>query len=396
MAECTADDFRKFEKLLMQAGFCEISDWQYLNLGLSNKNFRFLAKYSDCEPQFFVLRQNQSEMLTEHARRLELENWQLASQLDIAAPLIWSSEDGLFYVSRFIAQKAFDWSYWQAEVPAKQFRLYSDRQDLKSCLTNKLSNSTKLYIDLGMVPLATVDASKLTAASKPCEQQRLSRLTFEAMIQRAPERALLELLNTLIEVPAPHNMISTAEQWHHYRDRLMAISAQLEDSKLLNPQLKHWQAMLNNMLMQESEIESWLQQMQANLLTPQFCHRDLNPYNLLVENDRLVCIDFEYACCSNPLFDLASILCTHRLNPDQQQWLIENYLENHPNLKSAAIDSVYAACKIYWLFATSWALMMAADEYMGIVGLDNSESEPETVKNLADYLQFAQTYLRYI
>lgn len=52
------------------------------------------------------------------------------------------------------------------------------------------------------------------------------------------------------------------------------------------------------------------------------CHRDLTPENILLANDRLYLIDFEYVCLADASFDLATISFHHQLSAtDEQHWL---------------------------------------------------------------------------
>lgn len=52
------------------------------------------------------------------------------------------------------------------------------------------------------------------------------------------------------------------------------------------------------------------------------CHRDLTPENILLANDRLYLIDFEYVCLADASFDLATISFHHQLSAnDELHWL---------------------------------------------------------------------------
>lgn len=52
------------------------------------------------------------------------------------------------------------------------------------------------------------------------------------------------------------------------------------------------------------------------------CHRDLTPENILLANDRLYLIDFEYVCLADASFDLATISFHHQLSTtEEQHWL---------------------------------------------------------------------------
>jgi thiamine kinase-like enzyme len=73
----------------------------------------------------------------------------------------------------------------------------------------------------------------------------------------------------------------------------------------------------------------------------------------------LYCIDFEYCCSSHPLFELAGVIACHRLSPSARQWLIQQYLDNHPHLTSNSVQALGAALDIFWLYSCAWALQMA-------------------------------------
>jgi thiamine kinase-like enzyme len=81
---------------------------------------------------------------------------------------------------------------------------------------------------------------------------------------------------------------------------------------------------------------------------------------LLLKNNRLCCIDFEYATASHPLCELAVVLATHALTPYQQSVLVKQYLSGHPYVTAQAVTAVPAAIDMYWVFACYWALLMAA------------------------------------
>ncbi|WP_406829034.1 phosphotransferase [Microbulbifer sp. ARAS458-1] len=58
------------------------------------------------------------------------------------------------------------------------------------------------------------------------------------------------------------------------------------------------------------------------------CHNDLLPANLLVgEFAGLRAIDWEYAACGHPYFDLATVTLGFEMENDQQQALLEGYLQ---------------------------------------------------------------------
>jgi thiamine kinase-like enzyme len=58
-----------------------------------------------------------------------------------------------------------------------------------------------------------------------------------------------------------------------------------------------------------------------------FGHNDLLAANLLDDGSRLWLLDWEYAGYNSPLFDLANLAGNSELPPEQEDWLLEAYLE---------------------------------------------------------------------
>jgi thiamine kinase-like enzyme len=54
------------------------------------------------------------------------------------------------------------------------------------------------------------------------------------------------------------------------------------------------------------------------------CHNDMIADNI-VEADRLMFLDWEYACDNDPLFDLASLICFHNLSDERADTLLDAY-----------------------------------------------------------------------
>lgn len=166
-------------------------------------------------------------------------------------------------------------------------------------------------------------------------------------------RLLQELLLQLRELPTGPYAISITEQWQEYHQQMLAYQASLA--------LTHdWSERVAKLLGIQINVKHWCDDLAACLIKPQFCHRDLNPHNLLLKNNRLYCIDFEYATASHPLCELAVVLATHALTPAQQNELVTQYLSQHPYVTVHAVAAVPAAIDMYWVFACYWALLMAA------------------------------------
>ncbi|MBO6228476.1 MAG: phosphotransferase, partial [Shewanella sp.] len=166
-------------------------------------------------------------------------------------------------------------------------------------------------------------------------------------------RLLLELLLQLREMPTVPYAISITEQWQEYHQQMLAYQASLTT-------MHNWNERVAKLLNIQIAIKDWCDNLAACLIKPKFCHRDINPHNLLLKNNRLYCIDFEYATASHPLCELAVVLATHALTPAQQNELVTQYLSEHPYVSVNAVAAVPAAIDMYWVFACYWTLLMAA------------------------------------
>jgi len=276
----------------------------FLNRGLSNLNIKLSCRDGDK-----VLRVNQS-----HSnwcdRALEIECWQTAIGAGIAPALLWVSDDNRLYLSEFIHQPHSDWSIFS---------------------TMKSHDSLR---DLTNEPVPSVDGVPLLTA----------------------------LFSALGALPVPSQSITVSEQWQQYAHQLRSLSLSQTE-----PQWHHaWQQLLHV----NGLVQHWLSQLEACVLQPVFCHRDLTPHNLLLSgrpSEQLLCIDYEYAVASHPLFDLASVIATHQLSITQVEQLIDKVIRQHcleENLSdvTAAKAALPAAINCYWLFSAIWALLMAAKE----------------------------------
>lgn len=55
------------------------------------------------------------------------------------------------------------------------------------------------------------------------------------------------------------------------------------------------------------------------------CHNDLNPDNILLQDNRFVFLDWEYACNNSPYFELATIVEFYSLSDAQEKLLSSHY-----------------------------------------------------------------------
>lgn len=320
--------FSRIARDLSQAGIHVLSEFSPLEAGLSNSNFLFEGVVLSSEvdnriPQKMVLRMNSDHSDSMCCREDELNCWQLALEQDCAPALYWVSEDERYYVSEYIEQTRSIWA-----------RL--ERNRATDVIVRAMENNESSFRN---------------------DQAQASIANFEGA---EPEKKLLSLFTALSQLPTPDNEMSVRQQWVIYKTRL-EIAAEKSNDTEYGMWLDAWQKLADFNL----HIESWLQGMEACLIRPQYCHRDLNPHNLLLKDGKLYCIDFEYACASHPLFDLASILATHNLNSDQIQYLITQVLRSNPNMNDEAGNAIPAALNLFWLFACAWALLMAAESGNG-------------------------------
>ncbi len=281
--------------------FTSANDVTPLAHGLSNQNYLI----NDGERNW-VLRVNSSASSQLCDRQSEVRNWNIAAKQGLAPKLYFVSQDHAYYLSEYIQQAP--------ETPW---------------------------------------GSLLTA--KPAHP-----LIDESIQWPDAEALLLPFLREISRLPIPENIMGVTKQWQNYRDKLALIAAKLSTHPNADLAVQ-WQMSHLELLALEDDIIIWLEQLNACSRSDQYSHRDLNPHNLLYKEGKLYCIDFEYACNSHPLFDLAGVLSTHALSTAQRHYLIEGYLDGHPNLTSDAKAALPDAINIYWVFAACWSLLMAAD-----------------------------------
>ncbi|GAB3489362.1 hypothetical protein GCM10027340_30170 [Marinomonas epiphytica] len=116
-------------------------------------------------------------------------------------------------------------------------------------------------------------------------------------------------------------------------------------------------------LPQHSELRSelnYLQECCSTLCAPRasdfvLCHNDLNPKNILFDENSISIIDWEYAGYGEALFDFAVVVHSHSLSKLQaRQLLIDYYGHNHLSEKEQDL-AVYI--KGYALREMAWMLL---------------------------------------
>lgn len=91
----------------------------------------------------------------------------------------------------------------------------------------------------------------------------------------------------------------------------------------------YWQVFVDKH--QDGHRQRWqrirpvIEQLSNELVMDRLCHNDLNPGNLLFDDQQLLLLDWEYADSNDPHFDLASVICEFQLSTAQQQHLLTAY-----------------------------------------------------------------------
>ncbi|WP_394203586.1 phosphotransferase [Shewanella waksmanii] len=211
--------------------------------------------------------------------------------------------------------------------------------------------------------------------------------------QRAPQ-LLAQLLLAMQDLPLPQNHISLSRQWQHYLTQLHHIAVKLETMASSGPpntnqlaiSIEQWQTQWQRLQRLHHDTQLKIDSCDAVSLRNQYSHRDLTPYNLLLSDEHLLCIDFEYACQSHPLFDLAVVLQTHGISSSQQAQLKALYFSKQQNLKLGAEQALPAMGALYWTYSAAWALLMAGQS---LLNGDESKLLPHLAK---DYLSWFENY----
>ena len=379
--------------VLAQAGLTDISQIQPLADGLSNHNYHI-----ETPTAHYVLRENADAADSFCSREQELFYWRHLAKAKLAPELLWVSGDQRYYLSQYI----FAQSLPSLPIASQFAPLMEDIEGRANLLTeepiavsgidrldNLVSREPSMasgYQELSLPNLSRPNLSSKELSWKELESQ-CSATTFcqgethiEAWLQShayikgaadkqvwypserlallealTPNRAhnlLLQLLQQLREQATGPYHISITEQWQEYHAQLLDFAAADKGEA--------WQSRLAQLLSIQRQIHGWTATLADCLVKPQFCHRDLNPHNLLLKDNQLYCIDFEYTTASHPLCELAVVLATHLLTPAQRHLLVRQYLTGHTGLTSDAIKAIPAAIEMYWVFAVYWALLMAA------------------------------------
>jgi len=99
--------------------------------------------------------------------------------------------------------------------------------------------------------------------------------------------------------------------------------------------------------------EKQVKKLAAGSPRPALCHNDLVCQNVL-EGERLMLIDWEYAGIGDPFFDLAVLVQHHGLDEPLARCLLENYLERTVN--SGEFERLSQQCDFYQCLLQLWNL----------------------------------------
>ncbi|QYJ76785.1 phosphotransferase [Shewanella sp. FJAT-52076] len=284
-----------------------------LTRGLSNHNLALFAREGA-----YVLRVNRDESSAFCQRAFEADNWRLAATAGLAPTLMAQSADGRCYLSPLLDDGG--WQQRYQEVPLSQFRPGLASQT-DTCHPN--------------AALASKIAVECTGPSDAA-------------------RLLLDLLLGLQALPVPTNVKGFATQWQDYELALEASKSQWARDP-------RWCMAYEALAAEFANVEAAMARLEAMGLAYQYSHRDLTPHNLLCHQGKLFCIDFEYACASHPLWDLAAVLASHNLSAPERTALKNAYLYAHPQLESSMSARVVDAVALHWYFGAIWALLMAGE-----------------------------------
>ncbi|WP_338725293.1 phosphotransferase [Shewanella baltica] len=360
MQYTAGESFNALLPILKRAGLEQVLSICELSGGLSNHNYKITTPAGS-----YVLRVNADAADSFCTREQERFYWQQLAQAKLAPALLWVSEDERYYLSDFIESDLIESDFIESGLIESAVASGAEWAAIEHNVIDSERFQRKRFIHWPALERQTSAADFVLGQSslgilhhgdsqQACLNPELRLMPIQQ--DKHPNSAanlLLELLLQLRELPTGSYAISITEQWQEYHQQMLAYQASLA--------LTHdWSERVAKLLNIQINIKHWCDDLAACLIKPQFCHRDLNPHNLLFKNNHLYCIDFEYATASHPLCELAVVLATHALTPVQQNELVTQYLSEHPYVTSHAVAAVPAAIDMYWVFACYWALLMAA------------------------------------
>jgi len=111
---------------------------------------------------------------------------------------------------------------------------------------------------------------------------------------------------------------------------------------------------------QQEDQDAWLCLQWASAQLAQLpidqvlCHMDLHSGNILLQNQQLWLIDYEYCQQADSSFDLAALCLNLQLNDAEQQQLLSLYLQFRPEARQALAQRLQFATLLYSGFCWLW------------------------------------------
>ncbi len=220
----------------------------------------------------------------------------------------------------------------------------------------------------------------------------LSEYVHQPHVRLTDNDMRLTLLAELKQLPEPDLEITSQRQWLIYQNKIEVLFQEMsglgQAAPLLKTEFEAWKQGYRFIESRQKQLKTWTSDITASTLSLQYSHRDLNPENLLTHNNRLICIDFEYACAAEPLYDLVSILESDSISETDKQAIAESYLSGHDGVSGDAMKAVPSMNNVYRCFSRYWALMMAGITLKRMLISDSGSELPELNRFMAYLLSF--------
>lgn len=155
-------------------------------------------------------------------------------------------------------------------------------------------------------------------------------------------------------------LVSQLVKMHHLK-----VQTPVLDAELYLPRLReqitttHWS--------ESDELCYQLLQNAASALQTQpqdmvLCHMDLHSGNILMQQQKLWFIDFEYCQKADSCFDLAALIINLELNPQEEAALLAHYVKARPAAKLQLDVRLALAKQLYIGFCWLWYLCLPSAE----------------------------------
>ncbi|MCV2403936.1 choline kinase family protein [Marinomonas sp. C2222] len=191
-----------------------------------------------------------------------------------------------------------------------------------------------------------------------CEFLPQPTLSWEVCHQESALQRLAGMLRSIHQLPKGHHEYLVLSVIRHYLDQ---VSAKLNGNVNLQQEYNYLLSCFK------------LLKQPKKLLPYVLCHNDLNPKNVLMDDEELQVIDWEYAGVGDPLYDLSVIAKSHNLNERQIEAFVHFYSPHLNAEEVMEVIAMYSRC--YSLREMVWMLLKH------IV-------TPEDTDNLQEYYRF--------